>query len=71
MFVWALTLRVVMLWWNVFSIFTIRVNKELIWVIIMGGWVFYVVEEKIHVVEAIREYECFHWERFGVFPWQS
>ena len=68
MFVWALTLRVVMLWWNVFSIFTIRVNKELIWVIIMGGWVFYVVEEKIHLLKLF-EYEYFHWERFGVFPW--
>ena len=25
------------------------------------------VEEKICVVEAICEYECIHWERFGVY----
>ena len=41
--------------------------EELIWLIILGGWVSYVVEEKIYVVEAICEYECIRWERFRVF----
>jgi hypothetical protein len=35
--------------------------------VILGGWVSYVLEEKIYVVEAICEYECFHWEHLSVF----
>lgn len=34
---------------------------------VMGGWVSYVIEEKVYVVETICEYECIHWGRFGVF----
>lgn len=30
--------------------------------VVLGGWVSYVVEEKIYVVEAICEYECICWE---------
>ena len=33
----------------------------------LGGWVSYVVEEKIYVVEAICEYACINWECYGVF----
>ena len=33
----------------------------------MGRWLSYVAEEKIHIVKTIYEYECFRWERFGVF----
>lgn len=33
--------------------------------VILGGWVFYVVEEKICVVKAIYEYECIRW-KFGI-----
>ena len=35
----------------------------LIWVVIMGGWVLYVVEDNMYVVEVVCEYECFRWER--------
>ena len=42
-------------------------NGEPILVVILGGWVSYVVEEKIYVLEAICEYECIQWECFGVF----
>ena len=35
--------------------------------VILEGWVSYVVEEKIYVVEAICEYECTCWEHFGAF----
>ena len=41
--------------------------EELIWVVILGEWVSYVLEEKIYVIEAIYDYECIHWECFGVF----
>ena len=41
--------------------------EELIWMVTLGGWVSYVVEEKIYVVEAICEYECFHREHLSVF----
>ena len=34
--------------------------------VIMGGWVFYMVEEHVYVVEVICEYECIRWEHFGV-----
>ena len=33
----------------------------------MGGWVSYVVEEKIYVVEVVCKYECIRWDHFGVF----
>ena len=33
--------------------------------VILGEWVSYVVEETIHIVEAIYEYECVRWESFG------
>ena len=39
---------------------------EKLFVVILGFWVFYVVE-KIYIVEAIYEYKCIDWERFGVF----
>ena len=35
--------------------------------VILGGWVSYVIEEKIYGVEDICEYGCVCWERFGVF----
>ena len=35
--------------------------------VILGVWVSYVIKEKRHIVEAIYEYECINWERFGVF----
>ena len=40
--------------------------EELIWVVILGGWVSYVVEEKICVVESICEYNCICWVCFAV-----
>jgi hypothetical protein len=35
-------------------------------VVITVGWVSYVVEEKIYVVEAFYKYKCICWEHFGV-----
>ena len=35
--------------------------------VILGGWVSYMVEEKIDVVKTICEYECINMEHFGVF----
>jgi hypothetical protein len=36
-------------------------------VVLLGGWVSYVVEEKIYVVKENYEYESIQWEHFGVF----
>jgi hypothetical protein len=36
-------------------------------VVTLGGWVPYVVEEKIYVVETTCEYGCIRCEHFGVF----
>ena len=30
--------------------------------VILGGWIVYVVEEKIYVVEEICKYECICWQ---------
>ena len=35
--------------------------------VLLGGWVSYVVEEKIYDVEVICDYECIHWEHFVEF----
>ena len=55
MFVWALTLWMVISWWKFFSVFTIQVMRSLSRWVILGGWVTYVVEHMIYVVAAICE----------------
>ena len=32
--------------------------------VILGGWISYVVEKKIYAIGVI--YECNHWDHFGI-----
>ena len=52
MFMWALTLRMVIMWWEVFKVFIIQVMRSLYeWLYWEYGF-FYVVEEKIYVIKS-------------------
>ena len=42
--------------------------EEFIWWVVLEGWVSYVVEEKIYVIEVVYEYECI---RCDVRVWEG